>query len=73
MPQNNIPGLAADEPTPSSADLCFITTVPLVEATVHRERCAPLRASRPGPRTDNAIQSTYIRDPDRNLIEISNY
>ena len=30
-PANNIPGLVADRPTPGSADLCFITVVPLAE------------------------------------------
>lgn len=65
----------ADRPTPGSADLCLITDdpieqvigrltaqqVPIVEGPV--ERTGAL-----GP-----IRSVYVRDPDANLIEISNY
>jgi catechol 2,3-dioxygenase-like lactoylglutathione lyase family enzyme len=74
-PVNNIPGLVAGTPTPGSGDLCFITTVPLGEVTAHLAECeVPIEAG-PGPRAGaiGTIQSVYIRDPDRNLIEISNY
>jgi catechol 2,3-dioxygenase-like lactoylglutathione lyase family enzyme len=60
--------------TPGSADLCFVTTTPLDEVVeylnalkVHIEMGPVERASGLGK-----LRSVYIRDPDRNLIEISN-
>ncbi len=74
-PADNIPGLVADRPTPGSADLCFITLVPLAEARAHLEACGVPIVAGPGPRAGaiGTIQSVYIRDPDLNLVEISNY
>ena len=74
-PANNIPGLVADKPTPGSADLCFITAMPLAEVSGHLEECGVPVVAGPGPRAGaiGMIQSVYIRDPDDNLIEISNY
>jgi catechol 2,3-dioxygenase-like lactoylglutathione lyase family enzyme len=73
--QDRIPGLVADKPTPGSADLCFITTVPLGDVMTHLEECGVPLVAGPGPRAGaiGTIQSVYIRDPDQNLIEISNY
>src|SRR5579862_2541786 len=70
-----IPGLVADKPTPGSGDLCFITEVPLSEVVAHLARCAVPIVAGPGPRAGaiGMIQSVYIRDPDHNLVEISNY
>ncbi|MBV9859899.1 MAG: VOC family protein [Alphaproteobacteria bacterium] len=74
-PADNIPGLVADKPTPGSGDLCFVTTVPIAEVIEHLERCGVAIIAGPGPRAGavGTIQSVYIRDPDANLIEISNY
>jgi catechol 2,3-dioxygenase-like lactoylglutathione lyase family enzyme len=74
-PAANIPGLVAGKPTPGSADLCFITDVPLAEVSAHLEKCGVPIVTGPGPRAGaiGTIQSVYIRDPDLNLIEISNY
>jgi catechol 2,3-dioxygenase-like lactoylglutathione lyase family enzyme len=74
-PAYNIPGLVADQPTPGSADLCFIAETPLAEVTAHLESCGVPIVAGPGPRAGaiGTIQSVYIRDPDRNLVEISNY
>src|SRR6516165_158400 len=74
-PADNIPGLVASKPTSGSADLCFITTMPLAEVTAHLETCGVPLVAGPGPRAGaiGQIQSVYIRDPDLNLVEISNY
>ena len=74
-PADRIPGLVADQPTPGSGDLCFITAVPLAEVTAHLAICEVPIVAGPGPRAGavGTIQSVYIRDPDQNLIEISNY
>jgi catechol 2,3-dioxygenase-like lactoylglutathione lyase family enzyme len=74
-PVGNIPGLVAAKPTPGSGDLCFITAVPLPEVMAHLEACGVSIVAGPGPRAGaiGTIQSVYIRDPDQNLIEISNY
>lgn len=61
--------------TPGSADLCFITTTP-IEIVVAELNAAdvPLIAG-PVPRTGatGPITSVYFRDPDGNLIEVSQY
>ena len=74
-PADNIPGLVADKPTPGSGDLCFVTKVPLAEVIAHLEQCGVPLVAGPGPRAGaiGTIQSVYIRDPDQNLVEISNY
>src|ERR1700751_271322 len=74
-PADDIPGLVADKPSPGSGDLCFITPVPLPEGIAHLEECGIQIVAGPGPRAGaiGMIQSVYIRDPDLNLIEISNY
>lgn len=65
----------AHRPTPGSADLCLIAADPLEqvteELTAHRvpiEEGPVERTGATGP-----IRSVYFRDPDRNLIEVSNY
>jgi catechol 2,3-dioxygenase-like lactoylglutathione lyase family enzyme len=67
--------LVADKPMPGSGDLCFITSVPLAEVVAHLDRCGVPIIDRLGPRAGaiGTIQSVYIRDPDQNLVEISNY
>lgn len=74
-PADKIPGLVADHPTPGSGDLCFITSTPLTEVMTHIAQCNVPIVAGPGPRAGaiGTIQSVYIRDPDQNLIEISNY
>ena len=63
------------EPTPGSADLCFITRVPLAEVIQHVRGCGVEILEGPVDRTgaSGAILSIYFRDPDGNLIEVSNY
>ena len=64
----------ADRPTPGSADLCFITDVPLTEIVAHLNAEGVAIVEGPVERTAAAgpILSIYFRDPDRNLIEVSN-
>lgn len=65
----------AGRPTPGSADLCLITSVPLDEAIAHLRACGVAILAGPVPRTGarGPIVSVYFRDPDLNLIEVSNY
>jgi catechol 2,3-dioxygenase-like lactoylglutathione lyase family enzyme len=61
-------------PTPGSADLCFITSVPLPEVIKHLSSCNVAVLEGPVQRTGatGPILSVYFRDPDMNLIEVSN-
>jgi catechol 2,3-dioxygenase-like lactoylglutathione lyase family enzyme len=74
-PADNIPGLVADKPTAGSGDLCFITETPIAEVVAHLKACNVPIITGPGPRAGaiGTIISVYIRDPDQNLVEISNY
>lgn len=63
------------KPTPGSADLCLITSNPLSKVVSHLRGCQIEIIEGPVKRTGamGEITSVYIRDPDYNLIEISNY
>jgi catechol 2,3-dioxygenase-like lactoylglutathione lyase family enzyme len=62
-------------PTPGSADLCFITSTPLGEVARHLQGCGVAILEGPVPRSGarGSMVSLYLRDPDGNLIELSNY
>lgn len=64
----------ADKPTPGSVDICFITNDPLDQVIRHLEEAGVKVLEGPVRRTGakGPIVSVYIRDPDNNLIEISN-
>lgn len=65
----------AETPTPGAIDVCFITQVPVAEVIAHLQRCDVAVLEGPVQRTgaQGPIVSVYFRDPDRNLIEVSNY
>ena len=60
---------------PGSEDICFITGTPLAEAMQHARKQGVEIIEGPITRTgaQGPIESFYIRDPDLNLIEVSNY
>jgi catechol 2,3-dioxygenase-like lactoylglutathione lyase family enzyme len=63
----------AHVPTPGSLDLCFIAAIPL-DGVIARLRQSGVRIEEgPVRRTgaEGPILSVYVRDPDQNLIEIS--
>jgi catechol 2,3-dioxygenase-like lactoylglutathione lyase family enzyme len=65
----------AFNPTPGSADFCFITDLPLARVISHLQNCEVEIIEGIVKRTGTmgAIDSIYIRDPDGNLIEIASY
>lgn len=65
----------ANEPVPGSEDLCFITETALEEAMAHVVSNRITILEGPVRRTGaiGSIVSFYIRDPDGNLIEVSNH
>lgn len=65
----------AARPTPGSIDLCLITSTPLDAVVAHLQRCGVDIIEGPVAKTGatGPIRSVYFRDPDHNLIEVSNY
>jgi catechol 2,3-dioxygenase-like lactoylglutathione lyase family enzyme len=65
----------ASAPTPGSGDICFVTSVPISDVSSHMKSCGVKIIEGPVRRTGalGPIISVYFRDPDRNLIEVSNY
>jgi catechol 2,3-dioxygenase-like lactoylglutathione lyase family enzyme len=65
----------AARPLPGSADLCFVTDVPLEEVQRHLAACGVPVEEGPVDRTGavGPIRSVYLRDPDANLVELANY
>lgn len=66
---------AAKSPLPGSADLCFITAMPLSEVLAHLKKCRVEILEGPVRRTGatGPLNSIYCRDLDGNLLEIANH
>lgn len=58
-----------------SADLCFIIDTPIAQAIEHLQQHGVELIEGPVHRTGarGKIISAYLRDPDGNLLEVSNY
>jgi catechol 2,3-dioxygenase-like lactoylglutathione lyase family enzyme len=67
--------LIAGKPTSRSADICFITSVPLSEVVTHLSSFGVKLIGGPIERDGarGVMMSVYFRDPDLNLVEVSNY
>jgi catechol 2,3-dioxygenase-like lactoylglutathione lyase family enzyme len=63
----------ANIPTPGSLDLCFIADRPLTEVIgrLEKERWPIIEGPVVRTGATAKINSVYVRDPDQNLIEIS--
>jgi catechol 2,3-dioxygenase-like lactoylglutathione lyase family enzyme len=64
----------AATPVLGSADLCFITATPIDEVIGHLRACRVAIICGPVPKdgATGPLISVYFRDPDGNLIEVSN-
>lgn len=60
-------------PVPGALDLCFLAEIPLAEvmARLARERWTVVEGPVLRTGATQKIRSVYVRDPDLNLIEIS--
>jgi catechol 2,3-dioxygenase-like lactoylglutathione lyase family enzyme len=64
----------ARHPTPGSGDLCFISVTPLADAIADLQAADVAIEEGPVERTGatGRLRSVYFRDPDGNLLEVSN-
>ena len=62
-------------PAPGAIDLCFIASTALEEVieTLHEEGIAIIEGPVDKTGALGPMKSVYFRDPDGNLIEVSNY
>ena len=64
----------AKHPVPGSGDFCVITKTPLDDVMAHLGACGVVIIEGPVDKTGatGALKSVYFRDPDENLVEVSN-
>lgn len=64
----------AARPTPGAIDICLLTHTPMAEILQHLEDSHVAVEAGPIERTgaQRPLLSVYVRDPDGNLIELSN-
>ncbi len=63
------------KPNPGAIDLCLVATTPLEEVMAVLRAAGVAILEGPVPKTGalGPLRSVYFRDPDGNLIEVSNY
>jgi catechol 2,3-dioxygenase-like lactoylglutathione lyase family enzyme len=63
------------KPAPGAIDLCFIAATPLEQVIEELERAGVVIIEGPVDKTGalGPMKSVYFRDPDGNLVEVSNY
>ena len=64
----------AKDPRCGGEDFCVITETPMDDVVAHLERCGVKIEEAPSERSGalGTIYSVYFRDPDGNLVEVSN-
>lgn len=62
-------------PTKGSADLCFVASTPISEVVqhLHTEQVDIIEGPVERTGATGKLTSVYFRDPDGNLVEVSNY
>ncbi len=65
----------AKHPVPGSGDFCLITETPLDDVVAHLGASDVAIIEGPVAKTGamGELKSVYFRDPDDNLVEVSNY
>lgn len=65
----------ARDPHPGGEDFCLVTETPMAAVVAHLEACEVEIEVAPSQRSGalGPIHSVYFRDPDGNLVEVSNY
>ena len=63
------------KPAPGAIDLCFIAATPLDQVIASLKEASVAIIEGPVAKTGamGPMQSVYFRDPDGNLVEVSNY
>lgn len=65
----------AKAPAPGTQDICLVSSIPIADVERHLSACGVAIEEGPVKRTGatGLINSIYFRDPDENLIEVSDY
>jgi catechol 2,3-dioxygenase-like lactoylglutathione lyase family enzyme len=65
----------AAAPVPGAGDFCLITATPIAAVIAHLRASGVKILLGPVPKegAEGSLTSVYFRDPDGNLIEVSNY